>query len=147
PRRLLHALQPTLDRLEIGQRELQVDDLPVPDRIDGAEDVRDVRVVEAADDLDDRIHLADVREELVAETLALGCALDQPRDVHEGHDRRVLHLWTHALLEEVQPRVRYGDDADIRVDGAERVILGGRARAGQCVEERGLPDIREPYDS
>ena len=51
------------------------------------DDVVDVRVLEAAHDLHDGVHLADVGEELVAEALALARALHQAGDVHEL-DRR-----------------------------------------------------------
>ena len=51
-------------------------------------DVHDVRVLEAADHVHHRVHLADVRQELVAEPLALAGALHQSRDVHEFDDRR-----------------------------------------------------------
>jgi len=50
--------------------------------------VHHVGVVEAADHVHDRVHLADVRQELVAEPLTLGRALDEARDVHELDHRR-----------------------------------------------------------
>ena len=75
------------DRLEVGEDELGLDRLDVGDRVERAGDVDDVLVLEAAHDLDDRVDLADVLEELVAEALALGGALDQAGDVHEL-DRR-----------------------------------------------------------
>ena len=73
---------------EIGERQLGVDDLDVGDRIDLAGDVDDVVVVEAAHHVRDRVGLADVGEELVAEAFALGRAGDQAGDVDELHDRR-----------------------------------------------------------
>ena len=51
-----------------------------------ARDVHDVVVLEAAHDVRDRVGLADVGEELVAEALALRRARDQPRDVDELDD-------------------------------------------------------------
>ncbi len=51
--------------------QLGVDRLEVVLRVDGALDVHDVVVGEAAHDLRDRVGLADVREELVAEPLTL----------------------------------------------------------------------------
>ena len=56
------------------------------DRIDLAGDVHDVGVLEAAHDMRDRVGLADVREELVAEALALRRARDEARDVDELDD-------------------------------------------------------------
>ena len=68
------------------------------ERIDPAGDVDDVGALEAAHDVRDRIHLADVRQELVAEALALRGAGDQPRDVDELDRRR------HDLLRAVRSR-------------------------------------------
>jgi hypothetical protein len=45
------------------------------------------RLGEAADDLQDRVDLADVAEELVAQPLALARALDDARDVHQAQRR------------------------------------------------------------
>ena len=51
-----------------------------------------VLILEAAHDLHDRVDLADVRQELVAQALALARAFDQPGDVDEldrGRDDRL----------------------------------------------------------
>ena len=85
--RLLRALDALVDGLEVLEAELGVDGADVGDRIDAALDVDDVVVLEAADDVRDRVGLADVREELVAEALALGCAAHEAGDVDEV-DRR-----------------------------------------------------------
>ena len=53
-----------------------------------AGDVHDVVVLEAAHDVRDRVGLADVREELVAEAFALRGAGDEPGDVDELDRRR-----------------------------------------------------------
>ena len=60
-----------VQRVEVGEQQLGLDHLDVALRIDAALDVHDVRIVEAADDVQDRVGLADVGEELVAEPLAL----------------------------------------------------------------------------
>ena len=46
-----------------------------------------------------------------------------------------------------EARVRHRHDADIRIDGAERVVLGRDAGAGQRIEERGLADVRQADDA
>ena len=80
-----------LGLLEVGVDQLGLDRLDVAQRVDRALGVDDVRVVVRADDVDDRVGLADVREELVAEPLALAGARDQAGDVVEvdrvGDDR------------------------------------------------------------
>ena len=46
-----------------------------------------------------------------------------------------------------EARIGHGHDPDVRVDGAERVVLGGDAGASQRVEERGLADVRQADDA
>ena len=87
-RRLLVLLQLLLDGREVGERQLGVDRLDVRDRVHVARDVDDVVVDEAAHDVRDRVGLADVGEELVAEALALRRARDQAGDVDELDHRR-----------------------------------------------------------
>ena len=56
--------------------------------------MRDVGILEAAHHVEDRVHLADMREELVAKALALARAAHQAGDIDElqrrGHDLRRL---------------------------------------------------------
>ncbi len=106
-----------------------------------------VRVVEAAHDVDDGVGLADVRQELVAQPLALRRAGDEARDVDELDGRREGLLASGEGREAVQPRVRHADDAHVGLDGAERVVgrLGARVREG--VEERGLADVGQTDDA
>ena len=47
-----------------------------------------------------------------------------------------------------QARVGHTDDAEVGLDGAEGVILRRRlVRAGDGVEERGFPDVRQTDDA
>jgi len=57
-RRLSGLVEPALDHGEIGQGELARDDVVIAHGIDGAHDVHHVRIVEAADHMDDRVDLA-----------------------------------------------------------------------------------------
>jgi hypothetical protein len=70
------------------KHQFGVDDLDVAHGIHAAGDVMDVCVVEAAHDLHNGVHFADVGEEFIAETLALRRALDEAGDVHEFNRRR-----------------------------------------------------------
>ena len=74
-----------LQRLHVRQDELGRDGFDVPLRIDAALDVHDVRVGERAGDHADRVRLANVGQELVAQALPLGGAAHDSRDVHEAH--------------------------------------------------------------
>ena len=52
------------------------------------------------------------------------------------------------LRERLEARVGHRDDADVRLDRAERIVRRlGLARARQGVEEGGLADVRQPDDS
>jgi hypothetical protein len=109
--------------------------------------VDDVLVVEAADDVEDRVGLADVGEELVAEALALGRALHEPGDVDELDGRRHDGLRVDDRLELVEARIRDDDDARIGLDRAERIVLRLDSRRREGVEESALPDVREADDA
>ena len=136
-----------LDHLDVRHNELEVDDLNVAQRVGRALDVHDVFVVKAAHDVHDRIRGADVGQELVAEALALGRALDEAGDVDKLDHRGGLFLRLIHLSQIVQPRVRHGDHADVRVDGAKRVVGDFRARVRDGVEQRGLADVRQADDT
>src|SRR3954451_13327882 len=85
---LLERDDAPLQAVEVGEHQLGLDRLDVGDRIDRVADMRHVRIVEAAHHMRDRIDLADVAEELVAEPLALRGAFYEARDVDEGEARR-----------------------------------------------------------
>ena len=109
--------------------------------------MNDVVVLKATDDMENRVHLTDVSEKLVSESFALGSALDQSRDVNEfdhggGHLCGVVHF-----RQIVQPFVRHGYHADVRLNGAEGVVRGFSPRVGQCVEKRAFAHIGQSHDS
>ncbi len=118
--RTLDAVQRLVDGVEIGQRQLGIDRFDVGDRIDLAGHVHDVGVLEAAHDVSDRVDFADVREELVAEPLALRRARDEAGDVDELDRRRNDFLRLHDVGERLQARIGHRHDADVRIDRAER---------------------------
>ena len=144
-----HAARAVLDDFEVGEDELVVDGVDVGDGVHGLglghvlHDMDDVVVIEAAHDMDDGIALADVAEELVAEAGTLACALDEAGDVHEFDDRRGELFGMVLVSEPFQPGVGDGDNADVGVDGAESVVIGGNAGVGDGVEEGGLADVRQ----
>src|SRR5690606_33421264 len=132
---LLVALQGFLGSRHVGQGQLGIDDLDVGDGIYATSDVYDVFVFEAAHHVHDGIGLADVGQELVTKAFAFGSACYQAGDVHEFH-----HSWQHTFrLDDFgqggQTRVRHLDHTDVRLNGAERIVFGGNAGLGQCVEK------------
>ena len=104
-------------------------------------------VFETAHHVRDRVGLADVREELVAEALALRRAGHEARDVDEFDRGRHDLLRLHDLRQRVEPQVRHRHDADVGVDGAERIVLRRDLRARQRVEQRGLADVGKTHDA
>ena len=143
----LAAVVDALGGFQIGQRELQVDDRDVVGGRDAPRHMHHVGVVEAAHDMGDGVGLADVREELVAEPFALGRASDQPGDVHELHRARHHPRRFDDCRQALEARVGHRHHAGIRLDGAERKVLGVDRGAGEGVEERGLADVRQPDDA
>ncbi|GAA3220338.1 hypothetical protein GCM10020256_26270 [Streptomyces thermocoprophilus] len=147
PGLLLEPRQDLLDGLQVGEDQLGVDRLDVVLRRDLAVDVDDVLVLEGADDLADRVGLTDVREELVAQALTLGGAAHDARDVDEVDRRREDALRAEDLRQLGQPGVGDADDADVRLDGGERVVGRQHVVLGQGVEQGRLADIRQTDDS
>ena len=136
------------DRVEVGEHELGGDDLDVAHGIDAAHGVDDVVVLEAAHDLHDGVDLADGGKELVAQALALAGAGDEPGDIHELDGGGDDDIGLGDLLEDLGAFVGHDHDADVGVDGAERVVGGlGLAGAGKGVEEGGLTHIGEADDA
>ena len=93
------------------------------------------------------VHLADVREEFIAQPLAVRGAFHQPRDVHEFDDGGGDLLAVVQGGELVQPLVRHGDHAHVGFDGAEGVVGGLCARVCDGIEQRRLADVRQTHDT
>ncbi len=140
----LGLMEALLDGLQVGEGQLDLDHAEVLEWIGGP---GDVVVDERSEHEDDRVDLADVGEELVAETFALAGALDQAADVdhfHGGVDR-LLRLRHHR--EAVEPIVGHLRHPDVRVLRGERVRRSERATAGQCVVQRALARVGETDES
>src|SRR2546430_17487819 len=89
-----------------------------------------------------------MREELIAEPLALRGALDESGDVDEFDHRRHLFLRRDDGVELLEARIGDLDHADVRIDRAKRIILGRRRlRGSESVEQRRLTDVGESYDA
>ena len=124
----------SVHRLVVSQCKLDVYGLYVAGGIDSVVHVDDVRVVEAAHNMGNDAHLADVGQELVAKTLSLGGTRHKAGDVDElGHGRDDLCRRNQDDL--VQPGIGDVDDADIGLDGAERVVRGLGRCTCECRED------------
>ena len=108
----------------------------------------DVRVLEVANDLADGIALADVGQELVAQARALGgSALDQACDVDELDSRGDDAAGMDDVRQLLQARIRHVDDADVGIDGGERIVSGKAALLGEGGEERRLANVGQAHDA
>ena len=104
---------------------------------------RDVVVPERPQDEHDRIDLANVAEEGVAESFALARTFDEPADVGELHGcvNRLLAL--RHLTEGVEAVVGHLGDTDIGVGRGEGVGRCVGAASGKRVVQRGLARVGE----
>ena len=145
---LLQGNPAPLQTIQIGQHQLGLDDIGIAAGIDTPLDVRDVGILKAAQHIGDGIDLADMRQELVSEALALRCAANQARDIDECQARRNDLLALADRRQLVEPRIGHSDLADVRFDRAERIIgCLGRRGLRQRVEKSGFTDVRKSHDS
>ena len=109
--------------------------------------MRDVFVLEASDDMNDGVHFADMREELISESLAVACALDEPCNIDEFDDGGGDFFAVIKSCELVQPFIGDGDHAHVGLDGAEWVVCGIRTCVRDGIEEGGFSHIGKTYDA
>ena len=138
---------------QIRHDQLQIDGLDVAQRIHGdieagiGHHMHDVLVVKAADNVHDGIGLADVGEELVAETCALAGALHQTGDVHEFDDSGGLLVRLVHFGQLLQPLIGNGHRAHVGVDGAEGIVCAFCAGVGDGVEQGALAHVGQTHDT
>ena len=133
---------------EVRQNELRRNHFNVPHRVDRASHVVNIRTLETAHDLDDRVDFADVAQELIAESLSFARSLHQSRNIDEFDRCRNDFLRFRERRQLLEALVRNIHDADVRLDRAEGEIgCVSLAGAGDRVEESGLADIGQSDDS
>lgn len=124
------------DSLEVFNLELRVDDLFVTDRVHATVHMDDIVVIKAAEDVEDGVSLADIGEELVAETFALAGTFNEAGDVHDFDRGRDDTFRVAELLEFFETFVRDYCGTDIRLDCAEWEIgtlgLAGADAVEKC---------------
>ena len=72
-----------LQRSQVSQHKFSIYDFDVADGINGRADVMNVRIFKTAHHLHDRLHFANVVEELITETFPRFRAFDESSDVHK----------------------------------------------------------------
>ena len=147
-RALLRLHQPLLQAFEIRQHEFGFHHVGIAAGVDIALDMRNVGVFETAEDVDDGVHLPDIRQELVSQALAFGRAAHQPGDIDEFQSCRNNLDGFADLPQHGQTRIGHADAADIRLDGTKGIVGGLRGGGrGQRVEQGRFADVRQPDDA
>ena len=142
-----NLVHPLLQNFQICEDEFQIDGFNIPDRVYAAVHMDDIRVFKAAHDMDNRIALADVCKELVAESLTLRRALDESCNVDELNDRRCDLLCMIQIAKQLQPLIRHRHNPDVRVDCAERIVCSLCPGFRQGIKQSTLSNIRKSDDS
>ena len=109
--------------------------------------MRDAGGVVTADDVADRVGLADRGEEAVPEPLPGRGAAHEPRDVEELDRLRHRPRRAHHARDRIEPLVGHLDDGDVRLDRGERIVADLRAAACERVEEGRLARVRKADDA
>ena len=124
-----------------------INNLLVADRVYAAVHMDDIAVVKATQYVQDGVGLADVGQELVAETFTLAGALHQAGDV-DYVDRGRDGAFRHAELRQgLQPLVGHVGGAEVRLDGAEGEIGALGLSGAYTIEEGGFTDVRQSDDT
>ena len=132
---LLSLCEACLNGLEVLYLELGVNDFLVAHGINAAVNVDHIAVVEAAQNVEDGVSLADVGQELVAQTFAAARALDQARDIDNVHSCRYGPLRLADVGQDFKPLVRDIGGAEIRLDCTEGEICALSLARANTVEE------------
>ena len=105
------------------------------------------RIIEATHHMGDRVNFPNMLQELVAKSFTLRGSRNETCDIdeldHVGHDPGRLDDFCQVF----QSCIRDLHDADVRVYRTERVVLGRDRDCGQRLEQGGLPDVGQTYDS
>ena len=107
-----------------------------------------VLVLKAADNLGDGIHLTDMGQEFVAQTFALGGSLDQSGNIDEAHGggNGFPFGFVH-IRQSGKAAVGNIDNADVGLNGAERIVGRLSAGLGNGIEQRAFADIGQSHDA
>ena len=134
---LFCPVQPALDDFDIGEDQLKLEGLGIPDGIRLFQ--KEVVIVEAAHHLDQRIHLTDRLENLVS----LSSARTDAGHIDKVDGGRAVLFRMIVFRQPVQSFIRDLGRPDVRLGRC--VIIAARLRlgAGQRIKQGGLSDIRQ----
>ena len=113
-----------LESLQVRQHELGLNRVNVGNWIDLATDMDHVVIFEASNNLQDRVDLANMTQELIPQSLPFASSLNDARDVDQLEDRRHDFLRLNELRDSRKAIVRDIHDAFVGLDRAKGVVLG-----------------------
>lgn len=143
----LYALDAVFHGFEVLQLQLCVDDFLVAHGVHRTVHVDDVAVVEAAQHVNDGVALADVAQELVAESFTFAGALHQSGNVDDVAHGRYDTPRVNQLGELRQSFVGYGHLSHLGVDCTEREVCRLCLCAAQAVEKSGFSYVGKAHDT
>ena len=144
---LLHAVDSALAGIQVGERQLGVDNLDIVSRIHFIVNVDDVVVFETAHDVADSFGFADVGQKLVAQTFTFRRAFYQARDIDEFHRGRQNALRFDDFSQFVQTRIGHRHDTGVRLNGTEREVGRFNTCFGERIEQGGFADVGQTDDT
>ena len=89
--------------------------------------MHDIAIFEAAYHVDDRVDFTNICKELVAKAFSLGGAFYKSGNIHKLDCRGNDLLGVIHLAQYIQPLIRHGYNAYIRVNGTKRIVGGFRS--------------------
>ena len=108
----------------------------------------DIGVIKSANYLENRIDRADMREELIPESLALRGTLDETCDIYKFDCSRDRLGTIHDHTDLFETFIIHIHDTSIGLDRTKRKIRClSRIRLGESIEESGFTNIRETDDT
>jgi hypothetical protein len=123
PGLLDELLERLLDELDVLEAELLGNDVQVTERVDITLNVDDLGIVESADDLEDGIDGANVRQEGVSETGTSGRTAGETSDIVDGQVGRNARLGVVVFTQPVEALIGDEDARLFWVDGGIRKVL------------------------
>ena len=142
---LFHFVDTSLEVLHIREYKLHVYGFEISCGIDASLDVDNIVVVEAAQNMDHRIDIADMRKKFISESFAFGCAAHQPRNIDEFYNRRGIQFGRIHFGKSIEPLIGNRDDSHVRFYGAERVIRRLCSGARKRIEKRTFSYVWKTY--
>ena len=129
------------DAGQVSQCQLGADGFDVGNRIDFACNVNDVVVVKATYNVNNRVSLADVGEELVAQAFAFARACNQTGNVDKFDDGGLHFLRIDDFCQFGHTRIGDFNDADVGFDGTERIVCRFDTRLVSALKRVDLPTL------